>query len=224
MDFSNQDDSPIASPRHDSLRHEIAAAAAQIVADAGLDYQSAKRKALRQVAGDGHAGSRSLPANDLVDHYLKEHLDLFDPDHASRIARWRAVALHWMLVLRKYEPYLTGAAWKGIIASHAPVHLEVFSDLDKELQMQLLDAGVQFDVDEVEHFSGRGRIPVLEFFSGDVPVRVSLYSGNDLRSAPKATGRGSRQERGIRGDLAAVAALVDAATRAHDADHAAHPE
>lgn len=192
----------------DTLRHEVAAAAAIHIADGGLDYQSAKRKALRQMGQE--ASLRALPDNDLVDQYLLEHLTLFDPAHPGRVEQWRRIAVQWMQRLAAFDPYLTGAAWKGIVAAHAPVHLQVFTDLGKELEMSLLDDRIDFDVDEIEHFAGRGHVPLLQFMSGDVPVMISVYDTDDLRGALRRAGRGATAERPARGDLAGVRALLDA--------------
>ena len=64
--------------RSDEQSREIAALAAQIIADSGLDYQSAKRKAVRQVFGDARVSAAMLPDNDAIDQCLLEHLQLYD--------------------------------------------------------------------------------------------------------------------------------------------------
>lgn len=183
----------------DPLRREIAAAAAQLIADGGLDYASAKRKAARQVLGEGTSSRGSLPDNDLVDSALLEHLSLFDDEHVERVARRRKVAAELMNGLGAFAPYLTGAVWKGIVAEHAPIHLQLFHDDPKEVEIHLLNQGVQFDVDTTPHFRNRNEIEAILFWWRNEPVMLSLYGGDDLRGALRAGALGAD-----RGNLAAL--------------------
>ena len=198
-------------PMRSDVRAELAALAAQLIADSGLDYQSAKRKAAKQVFGDGHVSAALLPDNDQIDQFLLEHLQLFDPDHDQRVARYRQAALFWMERLADFNPYLAGAVWKGIVAEHAPIHLQAFTDEAKDLEIQLLNDGIQFDVVEIAHFAGRGDVPALTFYwERDLPILVSLYRYDDLRGALKRQRAGSGSMRAERGGSAAVRTLLKA--------------
>lgn len=194
----------------DVTRSEIAALAAQLIADNGMDYQSAKRKAARDVLGEGRIGHASLPDNDLVDHFLLEHLDLFDPGHGARVVRYREVALAWMTRLAAYNPYLTGAAWKGIVAVHAPVHVQLFTDDQKELEIGLIDDRIDYDVSDFPHFAGHGEVPAFHFETEDVPMLLTLYAYDDLRGALRkrtprdGNGGTARADRGNRDLVAAL--------------------
>jgi len=195
---------PVApSAAADPLRREVAVAAAQLIADSGLDYRGAKRKALLQVLGEGTAPRGSIPDNAEVDAALAEHLALFDDDHPARVARMRAAALALMDRLSAFHPYLTGAVWKGIVAEHAPIHLQLFHDDTKDVELSLLNGGLDFEVGEVPHFRGDGRADVealMLSWRGE-PVLMSLYRSDDLRGAL----RGSPAERG---DAAAVRRML----------------
>ncbi|MGE0312438.1 MAG: UDP-N-acetylmuramate--alanine ligase [Lautropia sp.] len=185
-----------------ATRSEIAAQAAQLIADGGLDYQSAKRRAARDVLGDKRIGASQLPDNDEIDACLREHLALFDATHDARIARYRAVAALWMTRLHAYNPYVTGAAWKGIVAPHAQLHLQLFTDDQKELEIRLIDDGIQFDVSEIAHFAGGGEVTALSFEWEDVPVLLSVYAWDDLRGALRRRSSGPNAGRADRGTLA----------------------
>jgi len=187
----------------DPLRRELALAAAQLIADAGLDYRSAKRKALQQVLGDAAAPRGAMPDNTEVDAALAEHLALFDHDHPERVARMRRVALALMDRLQAFNPYLTGAVWKGIVAEHAPIHLQLFHDDPKDVQHALLDDHLGFEVGEVPHWrgEGRGEVEALMLAWRGEPVMLSLYRSDDLRGAL----RGTPPERG---DAAALRRLL----------------
>ncbi|MEZ5658781.1 MAG: UDP-N-acetylmuramate--alanine ligase [Burkholderiaceae bacterium] len=176
------------------LRSEVAAAAAGLIADHALDYASAKFKAAESL---GCAGMRqSLPDNEDIDAALLAHLQLFDEDHEARVRRRREVALELMEMLSDHDPMLTGAVWKGIVAEHAPIHLQAFSDNAKDLAIDLLNRNIRFDAVTVPHLSGRGEAEALAFFWRDEPVLLATYDRREMRSAPR---KGSRPaERGSR--------------------------
>jgi hypothetical protein len=190
----------------DSLRLEIAAAAARLIADSGLDYGAAKLKAARQLLGGASVPRGAMPDNDEIDHALREHFELFDPDHGERLARRRAVAQEWMTRLALFQPYLTGAVWKGICAEHAPIHLQLFHDNVKEVEMRLLDDRLRFEVATLPHFRDpRESVEALAFEWRGEPVLLSLYSVDDLRGALRRGPSGVAE----RGDLGALRELMD---------------
>ncbi len=198
-DFTDMTDST-------DLRQELAAAAARLVADGGLDYASAKKKAVRQVLGNAHLPKGSLPDNDAIDAALLEHLELFDAEHAPRVAQRRRTAAVLMQRLEAFRPYLTGAVWKGIVAEHAPIHLQLFHDNPKDVEIQLLNDGVDFEVSTVPHFRGGSEVEALSFYVGETPVLVSLYDEVDLRGALKSGSNGAQ-----RGDRRAVLERLESA-------------
>ncbi len=166
----------------DALRQEIAAAAARLIADSGLDYGSAKAKAARELCGT-RVPKASMPDNDDVDEALRAHLELFDETHAARVARMRQVAVDLMQALEAFHPLITGSVWKGIVAAHAPIHLQLFHDNAKEVQYWLLDRNIDFDTDVLPHFRGHGEIEAVGFTWQGEPVMLSLYGSQDLRGA-----------------------------------------
>lgn len=180
------------------LRREIAAAAARFIADGGLDYASAKRKAAQEVCG-GHAPRGMLPDNDEVDEALREHLDLFDEAHGARVQALRQTALALMAQLQAFSPLVTGAAWKGVAAEHAPLHLQLFPDNPKEVDYWLLERGIDFEVDTIAHLHGRGEATVLGLIWEGTPVMLSIYDPDDRRGALREGARGAQ-----RGDRAAL--------------------
>ncbi|GAA4401583.1 hypothetical protein [Quisquiliibacterium transsilvanicum] len=191
---------------HDGLRREIAAAAARLIADGGLDYGNAKFRAARELCG-GRAPKGSLPDNDEIDEALREHLELFDEGHAQRVDRMRRTAAALMEQLAAFHPLVTGGVWKGIVAEHAPIHLQLFHDNGKEVQFWLLDHKVDFDSDSVPHFRGHGEVEAVGFDWQGEPVMLSIYRSDDLRGALRA-GTGRQPDRG---DRAALVARLEAA-------------
>ena len=200
-------DSTAMNDHPDSVRLEIAATAARLIADSGLDYGAAKLKAVRQLLGGAAPPRGALPDGEEIDAALREHLELFDPDHAARVARRREVAAELMGRLAEFQPYLTGAVWKGICADHAPIHLQLFYDNAKEVEMRLLDERLRFDVLTLPHFRDpRESVEALAFEWRREPVLLSLYTVDDLRGALRRGASGLAE----RGDLAALRQLAGA--------------
>ena len=199
MPMTDSSTAPLPSDAHSDLRAEVADQAARLIADGGLDYQSAKQKALRRAFAGTTPPAGLVPTNEEIDRALREHLDLFDPQHAARVQEYRKAAAVWLERLADHHPYIVGAAWKGVVTTHAVLHIQCFTDEAKELEFLLLDAGVAYDVAEVAHFSGRGDdVP-----AHGLPVMISVYQHDDLRGALK------RAQGTERGDLAALRRLMD---------------
>jgi hypothetical protein len=198
-----------------NLRSQIAAAAARLVADEGLDYGAAKQRGAREVLGNGPIPRNSLPKNDEVDQALLEHLELFDAQHAERLAKMRAVAVTWMRKLERFVPLATGAVWKGIASEFAVIHLQLFFDNGKELQYFLLDAHIDFESICVPHFKGGGDVEAYQFEWQGEGIVLSVYDHDDIKGALKtaAASAGSmpRAERGNVEALIALLTLSDAA-------------
>lgn len=188
----------------ESVRREIAALTARLIADSGLDYASAKAKAARQLFG-GRAPRDVLPDNEEIDEALHEHLELFDVHHADRVRRMREVALDLMTRLEQFHPLVTGAAWKGIAAEHAPIHLQLFHDNGKEVAYWLLERHLDFEVGTMPHFRRPDEVEALGFPWKDQAVVLTLYGVDDLRGALRSAS--GEPERGDRAALAARAGV-----------------
>ncbi|MBP0591874.1 UDP-N-acetylmuramate--alanine ligase [Paraburkholderia sp. LEh10] len=197
------------------VREEIAIAAARMIAEDGLDYSTAKRKAARQVVGETRVAGEWLPDNDQIEEEIREYQSLFQGDSQPAVLRrLREIALNWMQQLASFNPYLTGAVLGGTAGEHSDIHLQVFCDDPKEVAIHLLNANVQYDVSETRHFAGRGYVETLSFLwrpssegqdAEPVGIHVALYDTDDLRGAVRADARG----RLARADARAVQALID---------------
>jgi hypothetical protein len=188
----------------DELRQEVAAVAARLVAESGLDYRSARQKAARQVFGGQTIPRNAVPDDETLEDALREHLALFDPGHAQRLVRRRRVALEWMAVLEPYRPLATGAVWRGLATEQAPIHLQLFHDDPKEIEIELLNRGVRFEVSELPAWRGRdGTVEALSFIWRGEPVLLSLHDSQALRGALHRDAQG----RADRGDRAALLEL-----------------
>ncbi len=197
------------------VREEIAIAAARMIAEDGLDYSTAKRKAARQVVGETRVAGEWLPDNDQIEEEIREYQSLFQGDSQPAVLRrLREVALDWMQRLAPFNPYLTGAVLGGTAGEHSDVHLQAFCDNPKEVAIYLLNASVQYDVSETRHFAGRGYVETLSFLwrpankgrdTETVGIHVALYGTDDLRGAVRVGARG----RVARAGAQTVQALLD---------------
>ena len=184
-----------------TVRREMAAVAAALVADSGLDYGAAKRRAARHLGLADSSPKGAMPDNDEIDAALREHLDLFDAaGHEERRESIQLAAIELMEQLAQWSPLITGAAWKGLVTEHAVIHLQIADGHAKEVAIDLINRGLDFDATETTGSGGRARIEVLVGHWHDWPVMIAMHPIHDLRGAARAEGqRGA--ERGYREQL-----------------------
>jgi predicted nucleotidyltransferase len=136
-------------PRHDrpragpSTRSAIAAAAARLMAEDGItDYHHAKRKAARQLGLSAHT---AFPDNAEVEAELRAYRGLFDDEeHAGMLLAMRRSALELLELLAPFSPYLVGSVLEGTAGEHSRIDILVFPDSAKEVEIFLLNHGVEF--------------------------------------------------------------------------------
>ncbi len=171
-----------------SLREEIAASAAQLIAEEGLDYGSAKRKAYARITG-GHRSriaQESLPSNEQVEAAVRDYLQLFCADHQpARLRALREHALSLMQRLAPFDPSLLGAAANGTATEFSGIHLACVCDSAKALGMFLLDLGLSPEAVMVPHPAGHGEVEGLVFEWRTEPVVAAVLQGPGL---PKRLG------------------------------------
>jgi len=152
----------------EDLAIELAATAARLIAEDGCDYATAKRKAVQLVLGDGAGARGRLPENDLVESELRRYLRTFGGDgHAALLAELRAIALELMEFLAPFNPHLVGAVLNATATEHSALHLHLFTDSAKDVEIFLLNEGVRFVVDEAGEPAG-----ALESIHLQVPRRL----------------------------------------------------
>ena len=180
-----------------SLREEIAAAAARMIAEDGLDYSTAKRKAVKQLLG-GSAMPRGdvMPDNEQIEEEVREYQALFMGDsQPARLRHLRERALEVLHWLRDFNPYVVGPVWTGTAGEHTDIAIQCFTDSSKDLEIFLLNANIDYEVGERPDFRGRGTVEALYFTRHDEGVMVSVYPPDAVRGALRA-GSDGRTERG----------------------------
>jgi hypothetical protein len=171
-------------------RAEIAAAAARLVAQDGADYGTAKRKAARRILGDAQAASLrdALPDDAQIEEEVRQYHAVFSAGtQPARLLRLRTIALEVMERLAEYRPFLTGPVLNGTAGEHDDIHLQLFADSAKEVQIYLLNHNVNIEISETAHFKGPRFDPVetVSFLWQGEGVHAELYEEHDLRGAKK---------------------------------------
>ena len=187
---------------------EIAAAAARLIVEEGLDYGAAKKRAVKAL---GLPARSELPSNERVEDEVRAYIDLFcaDPQPAE-LAALRELAATWMERLAAFRPHLTGAVWRGTATRLSDIHLQLYCDDSKSAELALIDRRVDYDVGSTDGPRGEP-VDVLTLASTSpalgqrVLIHLTILDHDDLRGALKPDSRG----RPWRGDLQALRALLD---------------
>jgi hypothetical protein len=203
----------------DSAKHEIAATAARLVVEEGLEYGPAKRRAAKQLGLGPRAG---LPDNDLIEDEVRDYLSIFCADtQPAELAALRQLAATWMQRLQVFRPHLCGAVWHGTATRLSDVYLQLFCDDPKSAEIALIDQAVRYEARSVTGFNGE-TIDALSFSSrcpelGEtIGVHLMIHDHDHLRGALRPNARG----RSPRGDLADLLALIAAdAAETPEASH-----
>ncbi|HEX7890126.1 MAG TPA: hypothetical protein VF522_12265 [Ramlibacter sp.] len=192
----------------DSMQSEIAAAAARLVVEEGLEYGPAKRRAVKQLGLNARA---ALPDNDSIEDAVREYIAIFCGDtQPAELAALRKLALTWMERLSEFRPHLGGAVWHGTATRLSDIYVQLFCDDPKSAEIKLIEHDVDYTPRTVNGFNGDS-VEALSLSSmspelGEpIGVHLLVYDHDDLRGALKPDAKG----RTPRGDLAAVRALVE---------------
>ncbi|WP_157263530.1 hypothetical protein [Azohydromonas aeria] len=194
-----------------SLSAELAAAAARLVVEEGMEYGAAKKRAVRDL---GRGRGTELPSNEMVEEQVREYLQVFHADtQPQELAALRRLALRWMRRLAEFRPHLSGAAWRGTATRLSNLHLDLYCDDPKSAEIGMLNQGIDYEL-AGQQPRGPGQEPydVLSVASRSeelgevVTLFLHVRDLDELRGAlkPDATGRTWR------GDAAALQRLLDA--------------
>lgn len=191
----------------DDLKEEIAATAARMVVEEGLEYGSAKRRAVKQL---GVSARAALPDNDQLEAAVQEYIALFCADtQPQELQALRQLALEWMERLAPFRPHVGGAVWHGTATRRSDIYLQLFCDDPKSAEIALIDGGVRFEARSVPGLHGE-MVDALSVhalcrpLNEQVGVHLLVYDLDDVRGALQPDARGRRP----RGDAAALRRLL----------------
>ena len=196
----------------DTLKSEIASAAARLVVEEGLEYGPAKRRAVKQL---GLPARTALPGNDEIEEEVREYIALFCADtQPGELLALRQLAAVWMARLAEFRPHLGGAVWHGTATRLSDVYIQLFCDDCKSAEIALIDHQVSYVPHTVTGFHGESveALSVHAFCAAlkeEVGVHLMVYDHDDVRGALRPDAKG----RSPRGDLVAVQRLIDGTTK-----------
>lgn len=186
---------------------EIAATAARLIVEEGMDYEGAKRRALKL---SGSPARTPLPDNDLIEMQVREHIALFHADtQPGELAALRRLGLVWMQRLAEFRPHISGAVWNGTATRHSDIFLQLFCDDPKAPEISLIDHGVRYEAQDAAGFNGKV-VNALSFgvkcdeLNEFVGIHLMVYERNALRGALVASPSGQKP----RGDRSALEARL----------------
>jgi hypothetical protein len=181
---------------------EIAATAARMVVEEGLEYGPAKQRAVKAL---GLPQRTALPDNDALEEAVRDYIAVFCADTQPReLLALRRLALQWMERLSDFRPHLTGAVWRGTATRWSDVHLDLFCEDSKAAELALIDRGLPYETRSaaglrqktVDVLSVHAPCRELGELSGEsmVGVHLRINDLDDLRGAllPDARGRAPR--------------------------------
>ncbi|MCW5576552.1 MAG: UDP-N-acetylmuramate--alanine ligase [Burkholderiales bacterium] len=169
------------------------------------DYGLAKRKAAKLL---GIPDMRRLPGNDEVDAALREYRDIYQGEvHNQRIRQLRARAAQAMRELADFDPHLTGSVLSGIAGPYAVIHLQLFTDNPKAVELFLIDRGIAYKTGQNRLYAGQELrvLPVFSLQGEDAEIEITVLDARDIRVPVRATAEGRVIDRAR---LAAVEALL----------------
>jgi len=193
-----------------NLTDEIAAAAARLVVEEGMEYGAAKRRAARAL-GRASVRPAELPGNDRLEDEVREYLRLFCADtQPGELAALRSIAALWMERLADFRPHLTGAVWRGTATRLNDIHIDLYCDDSKAAELALIDRRVDYEVGSRPGPRRGEPVNVLSLtqrsdeLGASVGLHLSVLDHDDLRGALKPDAGGRSQ----RGDLNALRRLI----------------
>lgn len=190
----------------DDTRSAIAVHAARLMAQDGIeDYGLAKRKAAKQL---GIPDSSRLPNNDEIDAALREYQDIYrSGDQEQRVRLLRELAVRAMRELAAFDPHLTGSVLTGIAGPYAVIHLQLFTENPKAVELFLIDRKMPYKTGQSRLYAGHEPrvLPVFSISVEGTEIELTVFDSRDLRAPVRATAEGRVIERAR---MPAVAALL----------------
>ena len=141
-----------------------------------------------------------------VEHELRRYLKLFGGEaHRALLAALRGVAAETMQTLNEFDPHLVGAVLNGTATEHSDIHLQLFVDSAKDVELRLINLGIDFDVDDGD--ADGERPAALERLNFVVPatagsvlrqrrigIRLHIYARDAIRVAARHKRDGATDE------------------------------
>ena len=189
---------------------EVAQTAARLIVEDGLDYASARRKAMQEHGANGRR-LRDAPCNEAIEDEVRTHIAIFCAEtQPAELQALRGVALRWMLRLAEFRPHVGGAVWRGTATRQSVVRIDLYVDDVKAPEIALLNKGVDYELVSAPIGGGEHALTLViaehnRELADWVTVHLNVLDLDDLRGALKPDARG----RSWRGDAVALQRLLE---------------
>lgn len=172
-----------------NLRGEIAIAAARMIAEEGVTYEVAKKKAARQILGNNRINAKFLPDNNEIEDELRIYNALFMAEtQPARLLHLRRTALQMMQELIEFQPYITGAVLNGTAGEHNDIYLQLFAESAKDVEIFLLNRNIDISVTEAHEYRGKTQaIEIIHFHYEKEVFHLTVFNPDDMRKMTRAT-------------------------------------
>jgi hypothetical protein len=211
-----------AMPSPNTDKADIAATAARLVVEEGLEFGPAKRRALKEL---GMNARTALPGNEALETEVRQYIALFCAEtQPGELRALREHACMWMTRLAAFRPHIGGAVWRGTATRLNDIYIQLFCDDCKEAEFALIDQQVKYEAQRIASFNGE-MVDVLSLHSfcralnEEIGVHLMVHDFDALRGALHASGKRGRAgvtagvdsglPRAGRGDLASLRRLLD---------------
>ena len=155
----------------------------------------------------GMPDTRRLPNNAEIDAALREYQGIYQPDdQRQRTQLLREQAVESMRELEAFNPHLTGSVLSGIPGPYASIHLQLYTDDAKAVELFLLGRGFTYRTGQTRLYAG-GEMRTLPVFTVDdgAEIELTVLEQRDLRAPVRTSAEGRVIERA---KLQAVEAML----------------
>lgn len=189
-------------------RQKVIQLAVKSMVQLGLDYESAKRSAMKQL-GLTTQQVASLPSHQELKQALIAHQQLFhDPHRLQHLHKLRESAYRAMQFLRHFNPFLTGMVLDGTAMARTPITLLAFSLTSEDLTIHLVNNNVTHELSMQKHQlqnKSWHHFPCFHFFIGKHRVDTLVLPEDSVKFRIRCPIEGEVIKRA---SLEAVAALL----------------
>ena len=137
--------------------------------------------------------SGNLPDNQQIEEALRSYQALYQADETrAQLALLRQVAIEYMEQLSDFDPHLTGPVLNGTAGRHAGITLQLFTDLQKDVEFLLIALNAPYQATEHRTADAHGRIyPRFIIDDPRASVEIIVYPAAELRSMKRLQADGN---------------------------------
>ncbi|THB74865.1 MAG: hypothetical protein D6B28_01300 [Gammaproteobacteria bacterium] len=163
-------------------KHMIAAEAANIVIEKGIDIELARREACKKF---GISDRKKIPKDQEIQALLRERSELFNYQGMKQdkeLEQIRQTAVKAMQLFTEFRPKITGAILDGIYHHGSSIELHIFANTIEEVERKLIHSSVPFELNERKLKAGKNSwetFYLITFYAGDDKIEALIFLSDD---------------------------------------------